>query len=261
MNLTALLLRDCLDLMYVPPLANLRTLKRLDLNSTAIAELPQGIEMLRKLTYLDINHSDVEKINFEVIPKLLNLQDLALCCHSGSELELEKRVKVRGEELASLTKLENLEGELYDINHFNACIRLLKEGTRLTNYILQLGNDQLGYGNVPDFEYKKVVILTKSELSCESCIQGDYPILLPKDVELLKICSCIFNMVGTLSNIMPLKNTKNLKASSVCDCDGLKFLASSSSAPPLFQIMESLILERLWDFNDLIESVQRISPS
>jgi disease resistance protein RPS2 len=50
-NLTALYLRRCEKLRYIPSLAKLRELRKLDLRYTALEELPQGMEMLSNLRY------------------------------------------------------------------------------------------------------------------------------------------------------------------------------------------------------------------
>jgi disease resistance protein RPS2 len=50
-NLTALYLRTCEKLRYIPSLAKLRELRKLDLRYTALEELPQGMEMLSNLRY------------------------------------------------------------------------------------------------------------------------------------------------------------------------------------------------------------------
>jgi disease resistance protein RPS2 len=50
-NLTALYLRRCHNLRYIPSLAKLRGLRKLDLRYTALEELPQGMEMLSNLRY------------------------------------------------------------------------------------------------------------------------------------------------------------------------------------------------------------------
>jgi disease resistance protein RPS2 len=50
-NLTALYLRRCEKLKYIPSLAKLRELRKLDLRYTALEELPQGMEMLSNLRY------------------------------------------------------------------------------------------------------------------------------------------------------------------------------------------------------------------
>ena len=46
-SLTALLLRKCDNLRYVPSLKKLRALKRLDLARTALEKMPQGMECLK----------------------------------------------------------------------------------------------------------------------------------------------------------------------------------------------------------------------
>ena len=60
-NITALLLHGCTCLEYVPSLAKLRALKKLDLGGTSIKEVPRGTEMLEHLSYLDLNAKSLEQ--------------------------------------------------------------------------------------------------------------------------------------------------------------------------------------------------------
>ncbi|XP_048323434.2 probable disease resistance protein At4g27220 [Ziziphus jujuba] len=257
-NLTALLLRECFGVEHVPSLENLKALKKLDFYKSGISELPQGMEMLVMLTYLNIDHTRITMIADGLLPKLRRLECLICPRKSGLPLSLAKRICIRGEELARLTKLETFQGILCDVNHLNKYVKSLADGGP-TKYTIQLGGDEGGYGNTKDFGYDRVVLITECRAS-ESDVLGDYPIWVPKDVELLIIGNC--TMVGSLCNVVSLKKATDFKACSIYDCDSLKHLASSSSFSgiPLFQTLEELELVRLSDFFGLIE-VEKSPPS
>ncbi|GMN71890.1 hypothetical protein TIFTF001_054665, partial [Ficus carica] len=132
-NLTALLLRGCRSLTYVPSLAKLTALKRLDFGGSGIKEVPQGMENLSRLRYLEFNRcNQLKLIPDGILCKLSNLEYLSL----GRE---DCETKIRWEELVKLTKLEELYCMLYDLDSFNAYIRSMADGGP-THYILQNGS-------------------------------------------------------------------------------------------------------------------------
>uniref|UniRef100_A0A2N9F0Q6 Uncharacterized protein n=1 Tax=Fagus sylvatica TaxID=28930 RepID=A0A2N9F0Q6_FAGSY len=112
-NLTALLLRGCNRLKYVPSLAKLTALRKLDLSHSGIKEIPQGMEMLVSLKYLNLYACNLEILPAGIFSKLTSLQFLMIYGAS-------KTLKVKGEEVACLRKLETFAGQLYDQNDFNA---------------------------------------------------------------------------------------------------------------------------------------------
>jgi disease resistance protein RPS2 len=93
-------------MFIVPSLAKLTALRKLDLSHSGIKEIPQGMEMLVSLKYLEI-------LPAGIFPKLTSLQFLMI--YGASKI-----LKVKGEEVAWLRKLETFAGQLYDQNDFNA---------------------------------------------------------------------------------------------------------------------------------------------
>ncbi|PON49067.1 Leucine-rich repeat, typical subtype, partial [Trema orientale] len=77
-NLTALLLKRSEESKYVPSLAKLKGLKKLDFFETGINKIPDGMEMLVKLRYLDFSLCRLDFIPDGVLRKLVNLQYLSL---------------------------------------------------------------------------------------------------------------------------------------------------------------------------------------
>jgi disease resistance protein RPS2 len=74
-SLTALLLEKCKNLRHVPSLEKLRALKRLDLSgTTALEEIPQGMQCLSNLRYLRMNGCGEKEFPSGILPKLSHLQ-------------------------------------------------------------------------------------------------------------------------------------------------------------------------------------------
>ncbi|XP_027172007.1 probable disease resistance protein At4g27220 [Coffea eugenioides] len=66
-NLTALILRDCRGLRFVPPLGKLKQLRDLDLSITRIQDFPEGWESLVSLERLNLN--EYPTLKRKIIPK------------------------------------------------------------------------------------------------------------------------------------------------------------------------------------------------
>ncbi len=87
-------------MFIVPSLAKLTALRKLDLSHSGIKEISHGMEMLVSLKYLEI-------LPAGIFPKLTSLQFLMI--YGASKI-----LKVKGEEVAWLRKLETFAGQLYD---------------------------------------------------------------------------------------------------------------------------------------------------
>jgi disease resistance protein RPS2 len=85
-RLTALLLGWCAKLSYVPSLAKLKALEKLDLSYTGLEDLPEGMERLKDLRYLNLDGSGVRVLRSGILPKLSKLQFLKL--HQKPEVVL-----------------------------------------------------------------------------------------------------------------------------------------------------------------------------
>ncbi|PIA29528.1 hypothetical protein AQUCO_05900038v1, partial [Aquilegia coerulea] len=118
-NLHDLRLSWCTKLKKVPSLAKLVLLRRLELNNTAIEELPEGMEMLIKLRCLNLHAVKLrEKIPMGLISKMSALQQLYL-----GGIELDKLYDVGGSEsfaneLLSLKELENLNTTFHCLSDY-----------------------------------------------------------------------------------------------------------------------------------------------
>ncbi|PPD70892.1 hypothetical protein GOBAR_DD32233 [Gossypium barbadense] len=133
-NLTTLLLRGCYQLRDLPCLSVLQELKKLDLSGTKIEEVPEGMDMLIKLRYLDLQVFTLKEIPAGLLPKLVHLQHLGF--HEGNE-----KTSLKAEEMEPLKKLECFTGRFEDINEFNKYISSMQQSKKnLIKYYLQVGS-------------------------------------------------------------------------------------------------------------------------
>ncbi|GKV50963.1 hypothetical protein SLEP1_g57640 [Rubroshorea leprosula] len=110
-KLSSMRLRWCERLRYLPSLAKLRALKKLDLVGSGIKVVPQGMEKLTSLEYLDLGYNLEESLESPV-GMLSNLSKLQY-------LSVYEGLEIKGEEVAGLKKLETLECEFDDIQGYN----------------------------------------------------------------------------------------------------------------------------------------------
>ncbi|KAH7522690.1 hypothetical protein FEM48_Zijuj07G0165400 [Ziziphus jujuba var. spinosa] len=182
-NLTALLLNGCMALEFVPSLANVKALRRLNLSRTSIAEVPQGLEMLLNLRYLDLERTNIKMIPDGILPKLYCLQYLAILkswsCTST----------VRGEDTVKLRKLETFKGKFYSIDDFNTFARCRENIGGPNNYLLLVGLYFISVLSTPlVLNYDRAVCLKECNISKSKA--GEDSLVLPKDVQTLYIEHC-----------------------------------------------------------------------
>lgn len=233
-NLIALLLRGCKKLHRVPSLAKLRGLRKLNFYDTRINQVPQGMEMLVRLRYLNFSRTPLKLFPEHILCSLTNLQYLSVVGEQGP--------RISGEELANLKRLETFHGQLYDINNFNAFVRYLEEGVPI-NYVLLLGFFSTTLDHLPntDIEHNKAVHLQNCKLR-QSLAE------FPKDVEEIYIRKCEVN------GKVEFKNATNLRILVIERCSGMEqaFSYSSSSSFHILQRLEKLDLDGLQDLQGLI---------
>ncbi|KAL5540011.1 hypothetical protein UlMin_043966 [Ulmus minor] len=235
-SLTALLLRECLNLKYVPSLENLTALRRLDISHTRIAEVPQGIEMLVNLRYLNLEGTPIEKIPDRILSKLCHLEYLWLFNYT---------VDVGAEELPRSRKLDTFTGHFKDTVELNTYVSSWED--RGPNSYLLVSGDYDPIRVCPDFE--RSVYLNG----------GGNSLVLPKDIQLLKIENC--DEITCL--FCSLENAIHLKVCGISHCKGMKHLFCSSSCCrlPLLQTLQELHLDDLPNLNDLMEGGTSITST
>ncbi|MFQ6664435.1 hypothetical protein Gotur_031552, partial [Gossypium turneri] len=119
----------------------LQELKKLDLCGTKIEEVPEGMDMLIKLRYLDLPVLTLKEMSAGLLPKLVHLQ------HFGFH-ENNQKTSLKAEEMEPLKKLEFLTGHFEDISEFNKFISSMQQSKKnLIKYSLQVGSHNMGCGS------------------------------------------------------------------------------------------------------------------
>ncbi|XP_024018628.1 putative disease resistance protein At4g10780 [Morus notabilis] len=242
-TLTALFLRYCQRCRYVPSLAKLTNFRKLDLKASAINQVPQGMEMLLELRYMDFGDTNIKIIPEGILFKLTNLQYLSL--NGGWKIGPE----VRGWELENMRKLETFEGVLYDINSFNTCVRSL-EHSGAASYKLQLGTGLRspkklmtylgGLQQMENANYYSLKTLRSYLFSLKELVLIELPNLRGL-IRWERGASMSPFPSGTFSSLIHLK---------ICECDKIKKVFMVDSLPNL----EELYLERCKQLKEIIST-------
>ncbi|KAJ7948561.1 putative Transcription factor [Quillaja saponaria] len=205
-TLTALLLSHCNYLKYVPSLAKLQALKRLDLSYTAITELPQGLDMLLTLRWLDLlGLHELKILPGSVIFRLINLQYLALPWYSAL-------AKVKADDVKDLKKLETFTCNFYDLREFNDYKRSMQAENRgLRSHIFGLGLSEVPEEFEMELEKdNKVVVIgkLKPEIPLRLHVQEENaamtPVLPSHGIQDLDIKGC--NNINNIQNMLSPAN-------------------------------------------------------
>ncbi|GKV31681.1 hypothetical protein SLEP1_g40353 [Rubroshorea leprosula] len=249
-NLSTLRLQLCKKLKYLPSLANLKGLKKLDLHRAGIEVLPQGMEMLISLQYLDLLFCpNLKEIQTGILLNLSSLQYLAVCF-------LRETTIVRNfEEVARLKKLETLECNFDDIQHFNYFVNKFKDFQSATAYSLVVGSA------------KDMFRKSKHELVITDCEIEEECIVLPNKLEDLWIMRCKI-MGSSLSKIVLLEKANELRTCNINSCEKIECVveldsssSSSSLRCPVFDKLEELSLSELPRLCELVRVEGEATPS
>ncbi|XP_016683948.2 disease resistance protein At4g27190 [Gossypium hirsutum] len=236
-NLTTLLLCGCSKLRDLPCVSMLQELKKMDLSGTKIEEVPEGMDMLIKLRYLDLEVRTLKEISAGLLPKLVHLQ------HLSFDVDNEK-TSLKAEEMEPWKKLECLTRRFEDINEFNKFISSMQQSKKnLIKYNLQVGlsilrrtrGKTVTIGGVQNWEGELIL----------------HPIEI-QDLTILK-CDYLRSLVNDNSSF---KNAIDLRVCRIWGCRGIECVVSlssfaSSSAHP-FQSLEILGLINLPKLSALI---------
>ncbi|KAJ0007187.1 hypothetical protein Pint_30406 [Pistacia integerrima] len=232
-NLTALLLQYCEHIKHVPCLAKLLCLQNLDLEGTQITEVPEGMEMLQKLRYLNLFSVYLEKLPAGMLSKLNCVQKLRVYWGSKTSEEMV-------EEASKLSELDILEACFRKIEDFKIYVKSLGSGgPRLRKYSLTVG--------LPSSEIK---IIQDQLYSCYSFwppikevdrfVEFNVNFVAPpKDLQCLTLNYC--NTVTSLSDVLSNEGDySDLKAVHVRYCKNLKELLSGKllRALPNLEVIE-----------------------
>ncbi|KAK7295570.1 hypothetical protein RJT34_18480 [Clitoria ternatea] len=105
-SLISLKLRECKKLRYVPPLGELQALLRLVISGCAIERVPEGLQSLISLKWLDLSKNEHLALEAGVLGGLTNMQYL--------DLEGCPKAKLAPQDMKSMSMLECFRGEFQD---------------------------------------------------------------------------------------------------------------------------------------------------
>ncbi|GLU15757.1 hypothetical protein SLE2022_322250 [Rubroshorea leprosula] len=232
-KLSSMRLRWCQRLRYLPSLAKLRAIKKVDLRGSRIEVVPQGMEKLISLEYLDLSGCDnLEEIPMGMLSNLSNLQYLILYF---------KKLKIKGEEVARLRKLETFEGVFDDIQGYIYFVKS-QDFRILTNYKIEVGAVSI-YRSIG--REKSVVRITNCDLG-EECI------VLPDNLSNLMISGCE-NMRSSLNKAALLEKATELTDCDIRDCEDMECVVDlDSSSCLVLDKLEKLFLIKLPKLSALV---------
>ncbi|GLT51634.1 hypothetical protein SLA2020_250320 [Shorea laevis] len=229
-SLSALQLRGCEELKWLPSLEKLVALKKLDLRWAGIEVVPRGMEMLVSLEYLDLCCEDLEEIPTGILSNLSSLQYLVV----GNGW-----VKINLEEVARLRKLEILECNVDDMQDFNDLLREFKNFQSFITFQLLVGAAMDHHMDIDNPKYK-------CRLTISRCDIGEKCVVLPDKLQHLRIHKCK-SIRSSLNKTTLLENATELGICIISDCEEMEYVveldsSSSSSCKPMLDKLEGLYL-------------------
>ncbi|KAJ4718613.1 Disease resistance protein [Melia azedarach] len=254
-NLRSLLLRRCRRLKRVPSLEKLSALQYLDFDEAGIEGVPEGLEKLKKLIFLNLNSKKLKKFPDGILPNLHSLFRLSV--YWGWKTS-SKTV----EEAAKLShQLDSFDAQFRRADDFNIYVKFLgRRGPR--SYRLSLkGTD----GSVPFLRlslYLRSVRLhnlhkMEKMVSIINCriFEREEGIILPKDVQSLSM-SAVADLIR-LNDVFSGDNEEEAGAYSslrvivIGDCRNLK-MGFSPQLLPALQNLEIISLDKCFKIEEII---------
>ncbi|PHT52192.1 hypothetical protein CQW23_06654 [Capsicum baccatum] len=206
-SLRALSLRGCSGLKSVPPLGKLKNLRVLDVFCTGIKEVPQGMENLVKLKFLDMDETGLDELPKEILPKLSQLQ----------YLNLPGRVNAPGEDLASLELLEEFRGRFCDLRNFHKFMSSRHNYEKVWWYDIFVGPaDSCNLGGMGERIQKQRVIVENCTIATS--------IFLPHGIDVLQISKCHGLSSCFVDNFLSRTTTSRGLTCSISDCDEIEWI-------------------------------------
>ncbi|KAK8633385.1 hypothetical protein V6N13_014231 [Hibiscus sabdariffa] len=176
--------RTDLEHAPLPSLSNLRVLKKLDLHQTEIKEIPQGMENLVSLEYL--NMDCIYQIPNGILSRLSCLQVLNV----GEKL-------ISGEEVGGLKKLKVLEGRFDDWDNLNMYLQGFHDREEPSEYRISVGEFVWDPGEYPLFS--RFILFSHAPFSslnfleiygCEYMKKLFSPNCVPLNLQKLRVSEC-----------------------------------------------------------------------
>ncbi|KAK7343288.1 hypothetical protein VNO77_11922 [Canavalia gladiata] len=258
-SLISLVLRGCLLLKYVPPLGMMKKLSTLDISNTSIQNVPEGLEMLIKLKWLNLSRN--KNLMMEprsTLLRLLNMQYLDLRCDLGSA---NIHVKVKVEDVKGMRVLDYLACSIEDWENWNEyVIEILERGYGPKTYHLHLGSNPYGFRycywlNILD---ERIIYLG----DCEDFVPRLPSNLTKLIIQANKQCTgCLCDAVKLYGRPPSLWNID------IEDCSKLESLfclSNSCSLCTRLAYLDSLVIRNLESFNVILkqndEGITQLSP-
>ncbi|CDP05717.1 unnamed protein product [Coffea canephora] len=247
-NLTALILEDCVDLRFVPPLGKLKQLRIVDLSYTQIQDLPQGLESLVNLERLNLRNCT--HLRSPLIPKVIPKGTL-------SEFQsLQRLILPYG------TVQVNDPEVLNQLQYFVGCLcftDFYKISRWPERYYLYI-ND--GFSAFDDDDGRSGD-RDRKRLYFHQCKLGrgsnNRVLLLPSDMNHLILKECFGMGIRCLSDVFKNFTSLNLSSLHIKGLDGIEFLWQLSSPAPRdqpedssFSPLRNLDKLILWNLPDLV---------
>ncbi|GMI79485.1 hypothetical protein like AT4G27190 [Hibiscus trionum] len=226
----------------IPSLSNLQVLKKLDLRRTKIKEIPQGMENLVSLEYLNLDDCrNLTEIPNGILSRLSCLQYLMV----GETL-------ISGEEAGGLEKLETLEGRFHNWHNLNMYLQghAFHGRDEPRQYTIYVGG--------ADWWFSTALYATTKAISVGGRNIHTYPIMLPPGIEKLKMDKC--NLDGSANSEYPLFSSfilfsPNSFSSLICleihGCGNMKKLFSPNCVP---LNLYRLIVDKCEELEEIIAS-------
>ncbi|KAF3612750.1 hypothetical protein FXO37_36673 [Capsicum annuum] len=236
-SLRALSLRGCSGLKSVPPLGKLKNLRVLDVFDTGIEEVPQGMENLVKLKFLDMGGTDLDELPKEILTKLPRLQYLIL----------PERVNAPVEDLASLELLEEFGGRFSDLHNFNKFMSSLHNYEKDLWYTIFVGQVNIDRG-FDDYIPKQRRVIVE-----DYTIEAATPIILPHGIDVLEISKCHGLSSCFVDNFLSRTTSSRGLTCSIFYCDEIEWIVNvpsgrDTTTDPHCISFRSLIVRDLHNF-------------
>ncbi|KAJ0074998.1 hypothetical protein Patl1_34807 [Pistacia atlantica] len=221
-NLTTLLLQYCQNLKHVPCLARLACLRNLNLEGTRITEVPEGMEMLQKLRYLNLFSRYLQKLPAGMLSKLSCVQKLRVYWGSKTSEEMV-------EEASKLSELDTFEAFFERIQDFKIYVKSLGSGgPRLRKYSLTVGSPPLAYKRKQNMWYFCYLFWPEDVDADRNVVFDGNFVAPPKDLQCLTLHDCdnIRSLSDVLSNEGEYSDLKGIIRLEVYDCSKIEKIIS-----------------------------------
>ncbi|KAJ0007895.1 hypothetical protein Pint_30413 [Pistacia integerrima] len=221
-NLTTLLLQYCQNLKHVPCLAKLACLRNLNLEGTRIIEVPEGMEMLQKLRYLNLFSRYLQKLPSGMLSKLSCVQKLRVYWGSKTSEEMV-------EEASKLSELDTFEAFFERIQDFKIYVKSLGSGgPRLRKYSLTVGLPPLAYKRKQNMWYFCYLFWPEDVDADRNVVFDGNFVAPPKDLQCLTLHDCdnVRSLSDVLSNEGEYSDLKEIIRLEVDDCSKIEKIIS-----------------------------------